>query len=151
MKALHMSRLLEVIELVIRSGTYKVCDSMRPALLLFVSRRVCVIHKREFIMHRTIRWLTLKQSINIVLIVECLFAKAWALEAPPSSPGATAHLHLKQHTQLFWCFGSYPKSGHFNKLYKMLCGVFWAQISHTLWGHQILILYLVKRGIIGPF
>ncbi len=40
----------------------------------------------------------------LVLIVECLFAKAstanvgaWALEAPPSSPGATAHLHLKQH------------------------------------------------------
>ncbi len=41
---------------------------------------------------------------RLVLIVECLFAKAstaiaWALEAPPSSPGATAHLHLKQHTQ----------------------------------------------------
>ncbi len=40
-----------------------------------------------------------------VLIVECLFAKAstanagaWALEAPPSSPGATTHLHLKKHT-----------------------------------------------------
>ncbi len=38
--------------------------------------------------------------------MECLFAKAstanaggGALEAPPSSPGATAHLHLKQHTQ----------------------------------------------------
>ncbi len=42
-----------------------------------------------------------------VLIMECLFAKAstanagaWALEAPPSSPGATAHLHLKQHTPI---------------------------------------------------
>ncbi len=41
---------------------------------------------------------------RLVLIVEYLFAKActansraWALEAPPSSPGATAHLHLKQH------------------------------------------------------
>ncbi len=36
--------------------------------------------------------------------MECLFAKAstanaGALEAPPSSPGATARLHLKQHTQ----------------------------------------------------
>ncbi len=37
---------------------------------------------------------------RLVLIVECLFAKAstanagaWALEASPSSPGATAHLH----------------------------------------------------------
>ncbi len=43
---------------------------------------------------------------RLVLIVECLFAKAstanakaWALEAPPSSPEETAHLHLKQHTQ----------------------------------------------------
>ncbi len=43
---------------------------------------------------------------RLVRIMECLFAKAstpnawaWALEAPPSSPGATAHLHLKQHTQ----------------------------------------------------
>ncbi len=38
--------------------------------------------------------------------MECLFAKAstanagaGALEAPPSSPGATAHSHLKQRTQ----------------------------------------------------
>ncbi len=43
---------------------------------------------------------------RLVLIVESLFAKsstanagAWVLEAPPSSPGAPAHLHLKQHTQ----------------------------------------------------
>ncbi len=42
---------------------------------------------------------------GLVLIVECLFAKAstanavaWALEAPPSSPGATARFHLKQHS-----------------------------------------------------
>jgi len=42
----------------------------------------------------------------LVLIVECLFAKAstanagaWALEAPPSSPGAKANFHLKQYTQ----------------------------------------------------
>ncbi len=37
---------------------------------------------------------------RLVLIGECLFAKAGALalEAPPSSPGA--HLHLKQHTQI---------------------------------------------------
>ncbi len=42
----------------------------------------------------------------LVLIVECLFAKAstanasaWALETPPSSPGETVHFHLKQHTQ----------------------------------------------------
>ncbi len=27
-------------------------------------------------------------------------ARAWALEAPPSSPGATALSHLKQHTQI---------------------------------------------------
>ncbi len=36
------------------------------------------------------------KGIRLVLIVECLFAKAStanALEAPPSSPGATAHLH----------------------------------------------------------
>ncbi len=40
------------------------------------------------------------KDIRLVLIIECLFAKAsTALEAPPSSPGATAHLHLKQHTQ----------------------------------------------------
>ncbi len=43
---------------------------------------------------------------RLVIIVGCLFAKtstanakAWALEAPPSSPGETAHLHLKQHTE----------------------------------------------------
>ncbi len=66
----------------------------------------CVIHKREFIMHSTIRWLALKQEYvfykdnRLVLIVECLFAKAstanagaWALESLPSSPGAPAHLH----------------------------------------------------------
>ncbi len=39
---------------------------------------------------------------RLVLIVECLFAKAslssWS--TPPSSPGATAHSHLKQHTQI---------------------------------------------------
>ncbi len=40
------------------------------------------------------------KDIRILLIGECLFAKAstanagaGALEAPPSSPGATAHLH----------------------------------------------------------
>ncbi len=43
---------------------------------------------------------------RLVLIVKCLFAKAstanvgaWALEAPPSSPGAPALSHLKKHTQ----------------------------------------------------
>ncbi len=34
----NVSRSLEVVELIIRSGTYKVCDSMRPAMLLFLSR-----------------------------------------------------------------------------------------------------------------
>ncbi len=63
------------------SGTYKVCDSMRPAMLLFLLSPVCVIHKREFIMHSIIRRLTLKQYVfckdnRLVLIVECLFAKA---------------------------------------------------------------------------
>ncbi len=55
---------------------------MRPAMLLFLSL-VCVIHKRKCIMHSTIRWLTLKQYIfckdkdyRLVIIVECLFAKA---------------------------------------------------------------------------
>ncbi len=38
-------RLLEFVELIITSGTYKVCDSMP----------YCVIHKREFIMHSKIR------------------------------------------------------------------------------------------------
>ncbi len=28
-------------------------------------------------------------------------------------------------------FGSYPKSGNFNKLYKIICQVFWAKTSHT--------------------
>ncbi len=44
---------------------------------------------------------------RLELILKCLFAKAstanagaWALEAPPSSPGASAHLHLKQHTPI---------------------------------------------------
>ncbi len=82
---------------------------------------VCVIHKCKFIMHSTISWLTLKQYVfckdkdnRLVLIVECLFAKAstsnasaWAREAPPSSPGATAHFHLKQHTHIR-AFGLIP-------------------------------------------
>ncbi len=61
---------------------------MRPAMLLFLSRRapVCVIHKRTFIMHSIIRWLTLKPSVfckdnSLVLIVECLFAKASSANA----------------------------------------------------------------------
>ncbi len=42
---------------------------------------VCVIHKCKCIMHSAIRWLTLKQYVfckdnRLVLIVECLFAKA---------------------------------------------------------------------------
>ncbi len=52
---------------------------------------------------------------RLVLIEECLFIKAstayagaWALEAPPFSPGATAHLSLKQHSKSA-SFGSYLK------------------------------------------
>ncbi len=69
-----MSRSLEFVELIITSGTYKVCDSMpctmRPAMLLFLSAvlLICVIHKREFIMHSTIRWLTFKPSTFSVKI-----------------------------------------------------------------------------------
>ncbi len=33
------------------------------------------------------------------LFVKASTANAGALEAPPSSPGATAHLYLKPHTQ----------------------------------------------------
>ncbi len=49
---------------------------------------------------------------RLVLIVECLFAKAstanaGALEALPFSLGATAHLHLKQHTKIS-AFGLTP-------------------------------------------
>ncbi len=32
-------RILEVVELMIRSVTSKVCDSVRPAMLLFLSHR----------------------------------------------------------------------------------------------------------------
>ncbi len=70
---INVSRSLEFVELIITSGTYKVCDSMpctmRPAMLLFFSRHapVRVIHKRECIMHSTIRWLTFKQSSKCFL------------------------------------------------------------------------------------
>ncbi len=40
----NVSRSFEVVEQIIRSGTYKVCDSMRPAMLLFLSHsapRLC--------------------------------------------------------------------------------------------------------------
>ncbi len=40
----NVSRSLQFVELIITSGTYKVCDSMRPAMLLFVLRcspRLC--------------------------------------------------------------------------------------------------------------
>ncbi len=39
------------------------------------------------------------------------------LEAPPSSPGATAHLHLKQHTQNQRVLAHTPKV-------KMICQVY---------------------------
>ncbi len=35
----NVSRLLEFVELMITSGTYKVCDSMRPAMLIFLTCR----------------------------------------------------------------------------------------------------------------
>ncbi len=114
----YVSRSLEFVEIIITSGTYKVCDSMTCETSYGVIFILCwVIHKRGFIMYSTIRWLTLKQSVfckdnRLVLIVKCLFAKAssaneggWALEA---------HLHLKQHTQIY--IHTYTKSGNFNKL-----------------------------------
>ncbi len=67
---------------------------------------------------------------RLVLIGECLFIKtstayvgAWALETPPSSPGATAHLHLKLNSKSA-SFGSYLKNGNFNKLQKIICGAY---------------------------
>ncbi len=83
---------------------------------------------------------------RFVLIVERLFVcEAWALEAPPSSergPGAPAHLHLKGHTKTVR-FGSYPKSGNFNKLLKIIYGVFWAKITHT---HSSETYFTSKKG-----
>ncbi len=91
----------------------------------------------------------------LVLIVECLFAKA-------STANAKAELlklrPLLQEQQLICIeatysisesLGSFPKSENFNKLQKMICQVFWAK-TYTLWGYQRLILHLVKRSIIGP-
>jgi len=36
-------------------------------------------------------------------------------------------------------------------LYKNICGVFCVKTSHTLWGHQIFILHLVKMAFYHPF
>ncbi len=82
---------------------------MRPAMLLFYIAvlPVCVIYYEQYnqMTDFETKYVFCKDN-RLVLIVECLFAKAstanaraWALEALPSSPGATAHLHLKQHTQ----------------------------------------------------
>ncbi len=67
---------------------------------------------------------------RLVLIVECLFAKAstanagaWALEAPPSSPGATANLHLKQHTQIQRVLAHTLKVAILTSYKKNMCGI----------------------------
>ncbi len=84
---------------------------MRPAMLLFLSCAPCLCN--SYISYAQYNKMTdfeteyvFCKDNGLVLIVECLFAKAstanavaWALEAPPSSPGATARFHLKQHSQ----------------------------------------------------
>ncbi len=82
---------------------------MRLAMLLFLNRAVlpvCINYKRTFFYAQynqmpdfETEYVFCKDNW-LVLIVECLFEKArtanaaaWALEAPPSSPGATAHLY----------------------------------------------------------
>ncbi len=109
----NVSRSLQSVELIITSGTFLITFVIAryaswDQLCCYFYRAVlpvCVIHKPKCIMHSTIRWLTFKQYVfckdnRLVLIGECLFAKAStanagasALEAPPSSPRATAHLH----------------------------------------------------------
>ncbi len=81
---------------------------MRPAMLLFLSRRAPRLYNSQTQMYYAqynqmtdfeTEYVFCKDN-RLVLIGECLFAKAstanagtWALEAPPSSPGATAHFH----------------------------------------------------------
>ncbi len=151
-----MSRWLEFVELIITCGTYKVSDSMpcivRPAMLLFYS--AVLPHKRKCIKHSTIRWLTFRQSKDycLVLIVECLFAKA-------STANAGAELlklrpRLREH-QLICIkatdsntgrFGSFPKSANFKMLYKIICWVFWAKTSHTHSGDIRDLCYILWKG-----
>ncbi len=92
---------------------------------------------------------------RLVLIVGCLFAKAstanagaWALEAPPSSPGAEARYHLKQHTQYQSVWAPTLKVAISTSYKKWSVGYFELKlhILHFTW----LILHLVKRSIIGP-
>ncbi len=58
------SRSLQFVELIITSGTLHHETSY---VVIFIIP-VCVIHKRKFIMHSTIRWLTLKPSTFSVKI-----------------------------------------------------------------------------------
>ncbi len=87
---------------------------MRPAMLLFSFHsppRLCNSFMRIYYAQYNqmtdfeTEYVFCKDN-RLVLIGQCLFAKAstanagaWALEAPPSSLGATAHLHLKKYTQ----------------------------------------------------
>ncbi len=84
----NVSRSLEFVELIITSGTYKVCDStpciMRPAMLLFLSRRAPRLYNSQTQMYYAqynqmtdfeTEYVFCKDN-RLVLIGECLFAKA---------------------------------------------------------------------------
>ncbi len=89
--------------------------------------------------------------------MECLFAKAstanaraGALEAPPSSLGATAHLHLKQHTRNQRVLTHTLKVAILTSYKNLSVGYFELKLHIYALGTSDIILHLVKRGIIGP-
>ncbi len=94
-------------------GLIKFCDSMsctmETSYVVYFIVLVCVIHKHKFIMHSTIRWLTLKQSTFSVkikastnsgmVILQASTANA-KLELLKLRPLLREQQLLKQHTQI---------------------------------------------------
>ncbi len=79
-----MKAMLEFVKLIITSGPYKVCDSMRPAMLLLISHFYpCLCNAYTQMYYAQYNQMTdfeteyvFCKDNRLVLIVECLFAKA---------------------------------------------------------------------------
>jgi len=68
-----------------------------------------------------------------------IYKDAKAFEAPPSVPGAAAHLHLKGYTQKV-----FPQKVTILKCY---INILSENFTYTLWEHQRLLLNLVKGAV----
>jgi len=81
----------------------------------------------------------------------CEVKRTQALVAPPPVLGAAAHLHLKGQTQKRRGFANPQKVTILTCYIIISVGYFELELHIHPLGHQILILYLVKRALYHPF